>query len=292
VTLRLISPDWLPDLSKANDAHKYDHGHAVILAGGPGKGGAARLCARAALRVGAGAVTVLCQSAALPENAARLDAIMLGLCDAPNDLRERLADPRISALCLGPGMGLGAAQAALLSAALDLSQGRSLVLDADAITHLARTPDMAQKVHKGCLLTPHAGEFARLFPKIAARLDAPARNGPAYSKLDATRDAARQIGATVLFKGPDTVIAAPDGQTALHAAVYDRAAPWLATAGAGDVLAGLICGLLARGYAPFESACWAAFVHVECARAFGPGLTADDLPDMLPGVLARLTAQV
>lgn len=292
MTLRLISPEWLPDLSKARDAHKYDHGHALILAGGPGKGGAARLCARAALRIGAGAVTLLCQSAALPENAARLDAIMLDLCDNPDDLRERMADPRISALCLGPGMGLGAAQAALLSTALDLSHERGLVLDADAITHLARAPDVAQKVHEGCVLTPHAGEFARLFPKIAARLNAPARQGPAYSKLDATRDAARQIGATVLLKGPDTVIAAPNGQAALHAAFYDRAAPWLATAGAGDVLAGLICGLLARGYAPFEAACWAAFLHVECARAFGPGLTADDLPDMLPRVLAQLIPQV
>lgn len=290
MTARLISPEWLPSLTKPRHAHKYDHGHALVLAGGQGKGGAARLSARAALRIGAGAVTVLCPAKAMTENAARLDAIMLGQCNGPADLRARLDNARLSALCIGPGLGLGQTHRALVETALDLSRGRGAVLDADAITHMARTPALARGVHAGCVLTPHAGEFARLFPQIAARLAAPATSGPAYSKLDAARDAARQIGATLLFKGPDTVIAAPDGQTALHSACRDRAAPWLATAGAGDVLAGLICGLLARGYTPFDSACWATYLHVDCARAFGPGLTADDLPDMLPTVLARLTA--
>lgn len=292
MTLRLVSPQWLPDLSKPCRAHKYVHGHALVLSGGRGKGGAARLCARAALRIGAGAVTLLCPDAALAEHAARLDAIMVHPCDSPDDLQVSLSDCRVSSVCLGPGLGLGAPQAELVSTVLDQPRDQGLVLDADAITLLARAPALAAKLHAGCVLTPHAGEFARLYPTISARLAEPARRGPAYSKVDATRDAARQSGATVLFKGPDTVIATPEGQTALHAACYDRAAPWLATAGAGDVLAGLICGLLARGYSPFHAACWGAFLHVESARAFGPGLTADDLPDMLPRVLARLMPPV
>ena len=153
-------------------------------------------------------MTLLCPSNALTENASQLDAIMLRQCDSPEDLRNCLADTRLSSVCLGPGLGLGPEQAALVATAL--AHGRGLVLDADAITHLARSPEMAQTLHEGCVLTPHAGEFARLFPEIAARLDAPATRGPAYSKLDATRDAARLIGATVLFKGPDTVVATPE----------------------------------------------------------------------------------
>jgi len=231
----------------------------------------------------------MCPAAALTENAARLDAIMLEACDTARDLTRRLLDRRVSAVCLGPAMGLGPDQTELLGAALEQAgQGRSFVLDADALTLLARVPELRGAVNRNCVLTPHAGEFNRLFPHIASRLDAPAQTGPAYSKLDATRDAAREMGCTVLFKGPDTVIASEDGQVALHAACYERAAPWLATAGAGDVLAGLICGLLARGIAPFHAACWGAWLHVETARVFGPGLIAEDLPDCLPNVLAQL----
>jgi NAD(P)H-hydrate repair Nnr-like enzyme with NAD(P)H-hydrate dehydratase domain len=123
---------------------------------------------------------------------------------------------------------------------------------------------------------------------LARALAEPAPTGPAMSRLDAARAAAGRLGAVLLLKGPDTLIVAPDGRSAIHAAVYDRAAPWLATAGAGDVLAGLICGLLARGFDPFEAACTAAWLHVEAARRFGPGLIAEDLPDALPGVLAAL----
>jgi hydroxyethylthiazole kinase-like uncharacterized protein yjeF len=292
LTARLIDPDWLPDLRKPRIAHKYSHGHALILSGGPGKGGAARLAARAALRIGAGAVTLLCPPAALAENAARLDAIMLDTCAHAAALREQLADKRVRVVLLGPALGLAQDQADLVGAALAGASECGVVLDADAITHLARDPILKAALHTGCVLTPHAGEFARLCPDIAARLDAPAQAGPAYSKLDATRDAARALGCTIVFKGPDTVIATPDGQVALHAACYDRAAPWLATAGSGDVLAGMICGLLARGYTPFDAACWGAWLHADCALAFGPGLTADDLPDMLPRVLAQLIARL
>jgi NAD(P)H-hydrate repair Nnr-like enzyme with NAD(P)H-hydrate dehydratase domain len=143
-------------------------------------------------------------------------------------------------------------------------------------------------LHEGCVLTPHAGEFARLFPDIAARLNAPATKGPAYSKVDATREAAKQAGCVVLFKGPDTVIAAPDGRCRVNAAVYDRSAPWLATAGSGDVLAGFITGLLARGFDPMQAAETGAWLHVECARSFGPGLIAEDLPEELPKVFRQL----
>jgi NAD(P)H-hydrate repair Nnr-like enzyme with NAD(P)H-hydrate dehydratase domain len=138
------------------------------------------------------------------------------------------------------------------------------------------------------VLTPHGGEFARLFPDIAAKLEAPATTGPAYSKVDATREAAVRAGCVVLFKGADTVIAAPDGRCVVNAAVYDRAAPWLATAGSGDVLSGFITGLLARGFAPMQASESGAWLHAECARSFGPGLIAEDLPQELPKVFRAL----
>jgi len=269
--------------------HKYHHGHALVLSGGVGRGGAARLAARGALRIGAGLVTVACPPAALIENAARLDAIMLRPLRGEGEaeaLAALLEDARITALCLGPGLGVERA-AALLPVAL--AAKRPTVLDADALTALAGDPALVALLHDACVLTPHAGEFARLFPDIAARLAAPATTGPAYSKVDATRDAAARAGCTVLLKGPDTVIAAPSGRAALNAAVYDRAAPWLATAGAGDVLAGILTGLLARGLEPFSAASAAAWRHVEAARSFGPGLIAEDLPEQLPGVLRSLT---
>ena len=300
---------------RKSSGHKFDHGHALVLAGGVGRGGAARLAARAALRVGAGLVTVAPPPAALIENAARLDAIMLRAVRDADALGALLEDGRIGALCLGPGLGTGEREAGMVRAALgrapaapDPIRGpdvpsdsagpriesgaaqacRSAVLDGDALTILSRDAGLFAMLHGACVLTPHAGEFARLFPDIAAQLDAPAGAGPAYSKVDAAREAAARAGCTIVFKGPDTVIASPDGRAAIHAAAYDRAAPWLATAGSGDVLAGLIAGLLARGGSPFGAACAAAWLHVECALAFGPGLIAEDLPEMLPRVLARL----
>ncbi len=163
-----------------------------------------------------------------------------------------------------------------------------LVLDADALTILSQHPDLFAALHEGCVLTPHAGEFARLFPDIAAKLAEPATKGPAYSKVDACRKAAARAGCVVLFKGPDTVIAGPDGRCAINSAQYERAAPWLATAGSGDVLAGFITGLLARGFSPFDAACTGAWLHVECALSFGPGLIAEDLSEELPKVFRAL----
>lgn len=281
--------------------HKFSHGHAVIVSGGHGRAGAARLAARGALRIGAGLVTLASPAAAMAENAARLDAVMLRQVEDAGDLAEMLEDGRIGAICLGPGMGLGSRQAELVAVALgggirggagvgveprptEALARRYTVLDADALTLLAREPDLFGALHCACVLTPHAGEFARLFPDLAARM----QDDPAFSKVDAARAAAARTGAVVLFKGADTVIAAPDGRVDLSAALHDRASPWLATAGSGDVLAGFITGLLARGWPPFDAASTAAWLHVEAARSFGPGLIAEDLPEELPKVLRAM----
>ena len=267
--------------------HKYSHGHAVILAGSSPKGGAARLAARGALRIGAGLVTVAAPPDAVPDHAAQLTAIMLRSVADADALARVLEDDRLNALCLGPGLGVGSDTRALVKVALGVRRG--CVLDADALTSFADDPNALFAIlHEGCVLTPHAGEFARLFPDIAERLAAPATTGPAYSKVDATREAAARAGCTVLFKGPDTVIADPSGRCRINSAHYDRAAPWLATAGSGDVLAGFITGLLARGFEPLEAASTAAWLHVEAARSFGPGLIAEDLPEELPKVFRSL----
>ncbi|MBQ2263513.1 MAG: NAD(P)H-hydrate dehydratase [Loktanella sp.] len=268
-----LPPEIIARLGKG-PGHKYSHGHALVLAGGSGQGGAARLAARAALRIGAGAVTLGVPPEALAENAAQVNAVMLRPMSDAAALRAALQDRRISALCLGPG--LGPREAALLAAALD---GTPLVLDADALTILAKNPELFARLHDKCILTPHDGEFARVFPDLAAQ---------AGSRVDQARAAAQRANCIVLLKGPDTVIAAPTGRCCIHGAVYARSAPWLATAGSGDVLAGIITGLLARGFAPIDAATTGTFLHAACARAFGPGLIAEDLPDILPQVLREL----
>jgi hydroxyethylthiazole kinase-like uncharacterized protein yjeF len=297
------------------DGHKYSHGHALVLSGPATRTGAARLAARGALRIGAGLVTVGAPADALAECAAHLTAIMLRQVGQGADLTAALGDRRINALCLGPGLGLDARAEGLVTAALQLggdpvpglsrdltqaeaprlgrgpgsSPGRvTCVLDADALTILARRPDLMAALHPGCILTPHSGEFSRLFPVIAAKLTASASHGPAFSRVDATCEAAAHAGCVVLSKGPDTIIADPAGRVSVNASVYDRAAPWLATAGSGDVLAGFITGLLARGLPPVQAAETAAWLHTECALSFGPGLIAEDLPEQLPAVFREL----
>lgn len=266
--------------------HKYSHGHALVLSGGTGKGGAARLAARGALRIGAGAVTVGSPKAALIENAAQLNAVMLTALDDCDALQHALGDTRINAICAGPALGTGARESAIVASVLE--SGRAAVLDADALTLIAQDHALFSMLHKDCVLTPHAGEFARLFPDIADKLNASATTAPPYSKVDATRDAARRAGCVVLFKGPDTVIADPSGRCSLNASVYERAAPWLATAGSGDVLAGFITGLLARGFTTMEAAETGAWMHTDCALKFGSGLIAEDLPEQVPAVLRDL----
>ena len=262
--------------------HKYGHGHALILAGGAGHGGAARLAARGALRVGAGLVTLGVPPEAMAENAAQVNAVMLAPVPTADALGERLEDARIAAICIGPGLAPGRAGAALLRVCL--RSGRPMVADAGAITIMAGEAGLRGAGHAGCVLTPHDAEFRRLFPDIAERLAEAPVAGPAFSRVDAARMAAVRSGSVVLLKGPDTVIAGPDGRCSVHSAAYEREAGWLATAGSGDVLAGFITGLMARGLGPFEAAQTGAWLHVECARAFGPGLIAEDLPDMLPAV--------
>lgn len=289
--VRLTKPPARAQIQKSA-AHKYGAGHVMVLSGGPGKGGAARLAARGALRIGAGLVTIGCPPGALQENAARLDAIMLAPLRDDAALRDALAQRKINAVCIGPGCGLTdrlQEQVAECLAARAEGEHLRVVLDADALTLYRDAPDaLFRMLHPGCILTPHAGEFGRLFPDLMERLRTATPTGPLYSKVDATRDAAARAGCVVLFKGADTVIADPSGCCAINAAVYDNSAPWLATAGSGDVLAGFITGLLARGFDPMAAAETGAWLHLACARRFGPGLIAEDLPDELPGVLRAL----
>lgn len=263
-------------LSKSVEAHKFDHGHALVLTGGAGQTGAARLAARGALRVGAGLVTLGVPGAALLECAMQSTAVMCRRCDGAEGLASLLEDARINALCMGPGMGVERATD-LLGAALSIE--RFTVLDADALTALARDRVLFSQLHARCVLTPHGGEFARLFPKIVAA---------GGTKAEMVRHAAEEARCVILYKGAETVIAAPDARVVTHHATGDRAAPWLATAGSGDVLAGFIAGLVARGFEPMDAAEAATWLHADCAREFGPGLIAEDLPEMLPQVFRKL----
>ena len=272
--------------------HKYDFGNVHVFAGGVGHGGAGRLAARAALRAGAGLVTVICPPAALQENAAKLDAVMLRALRDDQPL-DAIADDRVTGFCLGPGMGVSSKKTRMrvseaLSRERSARAGRKpvVVLDADALSSFAEAPDeLFALAHPHTILTPHDGEFARLFPDLAQYM----RDGG--SKVDAVRAAAQRAGCVVLLKGPDTVIAEPGGGACLHAASYDRSVPWLATAGAGDVLAGLIVGLAASPRAPdlIVAAEVAVWLHVQAALEFGPGLIAEDLTEILPAVLRDLS---
>lgn len=245
------------------DAHKYRRGHAMLWSGPPLRTGASRLAAQAALAVGAGLVTIIGDRAALAEQAAHVTAIMLREADAALSV----IDSRVTALAIGPGAGADIADTVCAL----LNRGISTVLDADAIT--AFEGDSARLFkHLGAddVMTPHVGEFARLFPDIDLA-----------NRADAVFRASQQSGAVVLLKGPQTVIAAPDGRFAINR----HASPWLATAGSGDVLTGLICGLLAQGIPAFEAACIGALLHGDIGVRAGPGLTADSMIGQLALVL-------
>ncbi|TCP25497.1 NAD(P)H-hydrate dehydratase [Rhodovulum adriaticum] len=286
--LRLIEGDaaMRARLFKQGAAHKYAHGHALVLAGGLGLTGAARLAARGALRVGAGLVTVAAPAAAMPECAAQLTAIMLRQVDDADALAGLLADSRLNALCLGPGLGVSEGTRQMVTVALAVQ--RATVLDADALTAFAEVPEaLFARLHPATVLTPHGGEFARLFPDLAKQGAADPGRPPA-ARAELVRAAAERAGAVVLLKGAETLVATPRGACALNDATGPRAAPWLATAGAGDVLAGLIAGLMARGVDAGAAAETAAWLHVEAARTVGPGLIAEDLPEALPAVLREL----
>lgn len=264
------------------DSHKYTRGHAVVVSGDASHTGAARLAARGALRAGAGLVTIASPPSAMPVNAAHLTSIMLMPFEGADALTAILEDKRKNALLVGPGAGIGWETRDNVLAAL--LSGAAIVLDADALTSFAEIPRDLFVAIKGffagpVVMTPHEGEFARLFPEIAA--------GEAY-KLERARLAATEAAAIVILKGADTVVAAPDGR----AAIARNAGPELATAGSGDVLAGVVLGLLAQGMPPFEAACAAVWLHGEAGDCFGPGLISEDLPEMLPAVLRDLLDRI
>jgi hydroxyethylthiazole kinase-like uncharacterized protein yjeF len=279
------------------DGHKYTRGHAVVVSGPIHQTGAARLAARGSLRIGAGLVTVAGSAGATTVNAAHLTAMMLALCNRAEDLRDLLNDKRKNAVLVGPGAGTGEDTRGLVQAAL--ASGAHAVLDADALTSFAGDKEVANETvqfgftasrpieivtplalfravgarpERPVVMTPHEGEFKRLFGNLAG------------SKLERARAAAVTSKAVMILKGPDTVIASPDGR----AAINGNAPPWLATAGSGDVLAGFVTGLLAQGMPVFEAACAAVWLHGECANVFGIGLIAEDLPEVLPRILQNL----
>ncbi len=256
--------------------HKYSRGHAMVVSGPEYQTGAARLAARGALRAGAGLVTVASPPDSLATNAAHLTAIMLTEFDGAPGLTAILQDKRKNALLIGPGAGVNTTTRARTLAAT--KAGPAMVLDADALTSFADSPDLCWKaIAAPTVLTPHEGEFMRLFPDLADHAD---------GKPGRAREAAARSGAVVVLKGPDTVIAAPDGRVAINS----NAPPTLATAGSGDVLAGFILAQLAQGVPAFEAACIGVWLHGAAATAFGPGLIAEDLPEMLPEVLEELEA--
>jgi hydroxyethylthiazole kinase-like uncharacterized protein yjeF len=261
--------------------HKYDRGHAVVVSGPSWSTGAARLAARGALRAGAGLVTLASPHEALPINASESLAVMVRPVDGAAELARFLADRRLNAIALGPGLGVNQATCDLVLAAL--SGERAVVLDADAITSFAEAPQRlaeALKARAGrpTVLTPHEGEFSRYF----GALDERTKVG---SKLERARLAATLIGAIVVLKGADTVVAAADGRASIAA----NAPPTLATAGAGDVLTGITTGLLAQGMPAFAAASAAVWMHGRAASLFGPGLVSEDLSEMLPRVIRELT---
>ena len=252
--------------------HKYRFGHALVVGGMP-MTGAGRLASRAALRVGAGLVTVACPREAFTVFALSSASVITEPLAAPGDFDQLLEDPRKNALLLGPGNGvLPETKRRALTA---LATKRAVVLDADALSVFQDAPEaLFQAISGPTVLTPHEGEFARLFPDLVVG-----------DKLSRARQAALRCGAVVLLKGADTVIAAPHGR----AVINGNGPPALATAGTGDVLAGLVVGLLAQGAEPFAASAAAAWLHGAAATALGPGLIAEELPETLPEVLSSLS---
>lgn len=250
-------------------ANKYSRGHALLYGGYP-MTGAARMAARAAARIGAGLTTIAVPDKAFAIYASALTSIMVQPLSQDQDFAGLLKDPRYTAFSIGPGAGLS--DTTRERALALLHTGRPVVLDADAISVFSlRADELFQAIRGPCVITPHDGEFKRIFD-------------PSGDKLTRARRAARRSGAVVVLKGADTVIAAPDGR----AIINGNAPATLATAGSGDVLGGIILGLLSQGMDAFPAAAAGVWMHGASAAAFGPGLLGEDLPDLLPGVLKRL----
>jgi hydroxyethylthiazole kinase-like uncharacterized protein yjeF len=262
-------------LRKSGDAHKYAYGHAAVVSGPAGQGGAARLAARGALRIGAGVVSVVCGEDAVIEHAAQLNAIMVKTytCDVGFVGGLNAIKPR--SICIGPNLGLDGDSRSHLAAVLSL--GLPTCFDADAITLIADTSANLPAIsNPQSVMTPHEGELRRFIPEAFATTSC---------RMSLAQTAAKKAGCVVLLKGPDTVIAAPNHIPMIVSSKPFLNASWLATAGSGDVLAGFVTGLLARGFNGFEAAAIATDLHFRCADAFGPGLIAEDIPEMLPDVL-------
>jgi hydroxyethylthiazole kinase-like uncharacterized protein yjeF len=254
--------------------HKYGRGHCVVMSGPAHATGAARLAARGALRVGAGLVSVACAPDAVAVNAAHLTAIMVKPLIGAKALRDLLSDERLNSVVIGPGAGVGQITRDAVETILETKA--AVVLDADALTSFKGDPEeLYDLIREPCVLTPHEKEFKRTFPGILKK------NVP---RIDAAIAAAAEAQCTVLLKGPSTVIAARDGR----AIVNTHAPATLATAGSGDVLSGLIGGFMAQGVDSFQAAAMAAWLHGEAAYQFGPGLIAEDIPEMLPEALSAL----
>ena len=259
---------------RRSESHKYDAGHLVV-SGGSAMTGAAQLACRGGLRAGAGLVSVACDAASLPIYAVANPGVITLVLPGSADFAAALDDPRRNAVVLGPGNGVTSETRARVAAAV--AAGKAVVLDADALSVYGDDPAALWRLIAGhpaarVVLTPHDGEFRRLFPDLAG------------NRLARARAAAGRSGAVVLLKGPDSVVASPDGRAAINAA----APPWLATGGSGDVLSGMVGGLLAQGMAPFEAAAAAVWMHGRAAALLGPGLIAEDLPDALPQVICGL----
>jgi ADP-dependent NAD(P)H-hydrate dehydratase / NAD(P)H-hydrate epimerase len=273
-----VSPDtatddpswWLTDLPRPHStSHKYARGHALVAGGA--MTGATRLAARSALRTGAGLVTLAAPEPAFLIYAAALTGVIVHAVSGLAAFETLLADKRRNAVLIGPGFGVGPETRATTLAVL--GSERRTVLDADALTSFAQDPDaLFAAIRSPCVMTPHEGEFARLFE-------------PAGSKPERARRAARQSGAVILLKGADTVVAAPDGRVTINA----NAPPELATAGSGDVLAGIVLGLLAQGMEPFAAAAAAVWLHGDAAKRVGAGLISEDLVEALAPALRDLT---
>jgi hydroxyethylthiazole kinase-like uncharacterized protein yjeF len=261
--------------------HKYSRGHAVVVSGGAVTTGAARLAARAALRAGAGLVTIASPGEALAIHAAANTAVMVRQVEGAGGLTALLSDQRFNAVVLGPGGGVGQPMREQVLAAL--AGPRAVVLDADALTSFAEEgapalfAAIARRTDQATVLTPHEGEFARLFNSTLKGVEK-------SSKLDRAMGAAEASGATVLLKGADTVVAEPGGRAAINA----NAPPWLATAGSGDVLAGFVAGLLAQGMPAFGATAAAVWLHGEAANAAGIGMISEDLSEAVPGIYRQL----
>ena len=265
------TPDLWRDVLPAAAAtdNKYTRGHALI-AGGTVMTGAARLAARAAQRMGAGLVTIAAPAAAVPIYAESLESVIVRQVDTLFEWQGLVANPKVDVILIGPGLGISDHAVVMIKAALE--SHKPIVLDADFFTNYANKIDeISHLLGESCVFTPHEGEFSRFFPELDEK---------SLDRVAKTRLAAEKTRGIVLLKGAETVISAPDGEVILN----HNAPPWLATAGAGDVLAGMILGLISQKMPTFGAASAAAWIHGEAGNICGRGLIAEDLVAAIPSI--------